>query len=208
MCAASLMSKARSWVHFCRIKKELLWLRRGDKCSLCGIISEASAKNGDAPSREGPDPVVAALRIGPTQRVFLRAMSSLADESGGKDDLFSARDIVARVFALSPELQAVERQREQAKAASARWWTQKADAGDALAQQYLACRTRAKHQRLNARKYPEWVDNTFNAPRVFAGLEARGLVRRAAPDGRASAGLTARGREVVAALAGSARPRL
>jgi hypothetical protein len=128
----------------------------------------------------------------------MKALRALDEENGRKPDAhFYVWAIVERAYALSPDLQRVEQERQQRSAAHQRWWEEKAAAGNSDAKLYLASGRSLRRGALSPRRrrsFPSWVEAALNPSRTLAALADRGLVQRYAVKGGGAAALTEEGR--------------
>lgn len=143
--------------------------------------------------------------LGERQKLFLRAVASLAAEHGrsprGEAYLFSVAGIVRRAYALAGELQMREAGRVVWRKERRERLRSEALAGDERSMQIYKLDMiisspgfRSRRGRNDERKAPNWVEEDLNPSRILASLVRRRFLRRCMP-GRY--GITDAGRAMI-----------
>lgn len=122
--------------------------------------------------------------LGSKQILFLKAIRSI--EQTDRDSFWRISAVMEQAFALSTELQEIERRRNEAAAASDARIKQLALEGDQRAKLLMSLtRALGVHRRWDVgehhdrkRRAPEWLEHHLNPSRTLALLERRGLVAR------------------------------
>ncbi|RWE38595.1 MAG: hypothetical protein EOS78_13200 [Mesorhizobium sp.] len=124
--------------------------------------------------------------LGTKQLLFLKAIHSIEKDAGDASSYWRISVVLEQAYALSPELQDIEKRRNEAMATREARVRQLALEGDKQAKMFLTL-TRAlmvrrrwdvgeHHDR--RRRAPEWLEHHLNPSRTLALLERRGLVSR------------------------------
>ncbi|TGS46029.1 MULTISPECIES: hypothetical protein [unclassified Mesorhizobium] len=124
--------------------------------------------------------------LGIKQLLFLKAIHSIEKEAADTSSYWRISAVLEQAYALSPELQEMQKRLDQAMAARDAKTRQMAIDGDPKAKllmsltRQLAVRRRwdvgEHHDR--KRRCPEWLEHHLNPSRTLALLERRGLVTR------------------------------